>query len=594
MAPIPGDSGRATAGESILRAGSGPGWLVCTAPAAVYAETAPARVRATLEEIEERVESERLVAVGFISYECAAAFDDAFPPSPPGDFPLAWFALYREADIRTTDRLLPEARDFHLGEWESTIGRREYLDAIESIRGHIREGDTYQVNFSYRLRASFRGNTLSFFGELTRNQMTPFAAWIDTGRYAICSASPELFLGLDANTLTSRPMKGTARRGFWPEDDRTRGRALQQSAKDRAENVMIVDMVRNDIGRIADEGSVRVSDLCALEKYPTVWQLTSTVTGRTARPLSGILPALFPAASITGAPRVSTMKIIRELESTPRNLYTGAIGWLRPGRRASFSVAIRTAVIDRDRGEAEYGVGGGITWASAGAEEYDETRAKALVLGKALTDFQLLETLLWTPQEGFTFLEAHLERLAGSADYFSFACSPERIRSALRAAAKLWPPVPHRVRLLLPREGTPAVEATPHEASHAAHRPRVRLAGVPVSSANLFLYHKTTCRKVYDDARRTAPECDDVILWNERGEVTESTIANVAIERGGRLFTPPLSCGLLPGIFRESLLRAGTVEERILVPEDLFRAERVYLLNSVRGRYEVQIAGTPV
>ena len=338
-------------GESILRAGNGREWLVCARPLALYAATDPSRVPALLREVEERVEAEQLLAVGFLSYESAPAFDAACPAFPPGDFPLAWFALYREAEARKEDRLVPPRAGYRIGEWTPTIGRGEYLRAVESIRSRIREGDTYQVNFSYRLRAAFGGNPFSFFRALASNQDTPYAAWIDTGRYAVCSVSPELFLRLDGGTLTSRPMKGTARRGLWTDDDRARGEALRQSAKDRAENVMIVDMARNDIGRIAEEGSVRVSDLCALERYPTVWQLTSTVTGRTERSLAEVLPALFPAASITGAPKGSTMKIIRELESTPRNLYTGAIGWLRPGRKASFSVAIRTAVIDRNPAE---------------------------------------------------------------------------------------------------------------------------------------------------------------------------------------------------------------------------------------------------
>jgi para-aminobenzoate synthetase / 4-amino-4-deoxychorismate lyase len=594
MALTAGDEAGSRAGESILRTGNDREWLVRASPVAVYTATDASRVPALLRDVESRVESEQLLAVGFLSYESAAAFDAAYPVAPSGDFPLAWFALYRETSGAPLDPFVTAEGGFRIGEWTPTIGREEYLRAVESIRNRIREGDTYQVNFSYRLRAPFSGDTFSFFRALARNQETPYAAYIDTGRYVVCSVSPELFFRLDAGTLTSRPMKGTARRGLWTEDDRLQGESLRQSAKDRAENVMIVDMVRNDIGRVAEKGSVLVSDLCALEKYPTVWQLTSTVTGRTVSSLTDILPALFPAASITGAPRASTMRIIRELESTPRNLYTGAIGWLRPGGRASFSVAIRTAVIDRDRGEAEYGVGGGITWGSRGTDEYDETRAKALVLGETRGAFQLLETMLWTPDAGFSFLDEHMARLEGSAGYFSYVCSPEKTREALRDAAGRWPAVPHRVRLLLSKQGMITVDGSPLGAPESAPRPRVRLARTPVSSKDVFLYHKTTNRRSYEEARATTPDCDDVILWNERGEVTESTIANIVVERGGRLLTPLLSSGLLPGICRESLLRTGAAEERILVPDDLLRAEHIYCCNSVRGRYEVQFIGTAV
>jgi para-aminobenzoate synthetase/4-amino-4-deoxychorismate lyase len=547
----------------------------------------------TLRTAEQRVESEGLFAVGFLSYESSPAFDSAYPVFPPGGFPLAWFALYRPGSVIARQELPPSSGHYRLGAWVPTIDREEYQRNIDAIRERIREGDTYQVNHTYRLRAPFSGDSLSYFRTLENGQETPYAAWIDTGQFTICSVSPELFFRLDGDTLTSRPMKGTARRGLTVADDHERGTALRDSEKDKAENVMIVDMVRNDIGRVATEGSVIVSELFTLEKYPTVWQLTSTVIGKTRQGVPEVMRALFPAASITGAPKARTMGIIRELETTPRNLYTGALGWLRPGRRACFSVAIRTVVIDGVREEAEYGIGGGITWGSTGEEEYEETRTKALVVGEETEEFQLLETLLWTPAKGFAFLREHLDRLCATADYFSFPCSTDVARTNLGARAAAWDSSPRRVRLLLSRRGVLTIEASPLEIPHAGRKPRVRPALSPVSTANRFLYHKTTRRWMYEGALAAQPGCDDVILWNERGEVTESTIANLILDIRGRLFTPPVSSGLLPGISRAALLRAGTVEERVCTRKDLASADRVLLANSVRGPYEVEFIPDP-
>ncbi len=387
-------------------------------------------------------------------------------------------------------------------------------------------------------------------------------------------------------------MKGTSRRGLSSDDDLLAADRLRRSPKNRAENVMIVDMVRNDLGKVARPGSVAVSRMYDVEQYPTVWQMTSTVEARTDATVPEILTALFPPASITGAPKVRTMEIIRELEDSPRHIYTGALGWMAPGRIAQFSVAIRTLLADRSNTEAEYGVGGGIVWDSDPREEYEECLTKAAVLARRPVTFSLLETLLWTPGAGFVLLDDHLSRLRSSARYFGFAFDEAAIRGRLREATGGFVSAPHRrVRLLLTRVGEITVESASLEPLRAAGPPSVRLAVESVDIRNPFLYHKTTQRDAYDRARSRAGPCDDVILWNERHEITESCIANVVVSIDGTLFTPPVACGLLGGVARARALRSGTIRERVIRVDDVRRAERIFLTNAVRGLYEVRATG---
>ncbi|MCX6996242.1 MAG: chorismate-binding protein [Kiritimatiellaeota bacterium] len=406
----------------------------------------------------------------------------------------------------------------------------------------------------------------------------------------LCSASPELFFRRDGDRITCRPMKGTAPRGLTMAEDRRIARELQGSEKNRAENIMIVDMVRNDLGRIARTGSVRLDRLFDVERYDTLWQMTSTVSARTQAAWPEVFRALFPCASITGAPKVQTMRWIAKLEPTPRGIYTGALGFIRPDRRAQFNVAIRTLHLDRERGRLEYSVGAGITWDSQAGEEWQECQTKALALTPD-PPFELLETILWQPGRGFVLLARHLRRMAESAEYFGFAFNQAAIRRRLRAAAADYPRAPQRIRLLVNRAGTARVEKTPLD-QRPGRAPAIRLVAVarqPVDSRDRFLYHKTTRRDVYDRALRQHPDCADVILWNERGEVTESCFANIIVIRGAQRLTPPVACGLLAGTYRARLLAQGGLREAVIPVDDLKQADRVLLINSVRGIVEVKI-----
>jgi para-aminobenzoate synthetase / 4-amino-4-deoxychorismate lyase len=557
-------------------------WRDYRNPVGIITTHDPDRVLPLLREIEEKVESERFHAAGFVSYGAAAAFDPRLRASRRKGFPLLWFGLCEAPEIGELP--LPGSDPDPPG-WTPSITPEEYSLAIARLKDEIRQGNTYQVNYTYRLNASLAEDPWHYFLMIQRAQNAQFGAYVNTGDWSVCSASPELFFSLDWDRLTMKPMKGTASRGKGWEDDRRQADWLFQSEKNKAENRMIVDMIRNDLGKIARPGSIRVPALFSLEKYPTLWQMTSRIEARTDASQPEIWSALFPCASITGAPKRRTMDIINETETSPRGIYTGSIGYMAPGREARFNVAIRTVLINNRTGKAEYGTGGGITWDSTAEEEYEETRIKAKILIENRPDFELLETLLWTPEKGYFLLERHLDRLGKSADYFDYAYSEKEIRDRLFSLARTFPSRPTRVRLLLGRKEKITCEGTEFK---AAKKWTIGLAAAPVDSANPFLCHKTTNREIYNRIRALTPGWDDVILWNERGEITESGIGNVVVRLNGRDWTPPASCGLLPGTYREELLERGLISERIILKEELDRADDIYLVNSLRKRQDLE------
>ena len=526
-------------------------------------------------------------AAGYVSYEAAPAFDPALQVNAPiSSLPLLWFGVFTEPCAPPD----PEPGEYHLSEWEADSAFPLYERAIHTIREAIAAGEVYQVNHTLRLGAHFQGDPLAFYRRLIGAQPPPFAAYLDLGNYQILSASPELFFHRIGSHITTRPMKGTRRRGRWGEEDDQVAAELRASQKDRAENVMIVDLLRNDLGRLAWPGSVNVPRLFEVERYPTVWQMTSTVEAclRPEVALDEIFGALFPCGSVTGAPKISATRFIARLEATPRQVYCGAIGYLTPNQEAVFSVAIRTALLDLETGRAEYGVGGGIVWDSDAAEEYEEAWSKADVLAGS-APFDLLETLLWEAGT-YALLDRHLDRLQASAEFFGFDASRDRVKAALLAHGQQRPEGAWRVRLRLPPDGAPQIESAALSPLPSGPMP-VGLARTPVCRTDKFLCHKTTRRAVYEAHRSAQPDCFDVLLWNEEGELTEFTIGNLVIEQGGRLWTPPRGCGLLDGTRRAELLAQGRLQERILRREDLDLASRIWLVNSVRGCVSVTFPG---
>jgi para-aminobenzoate synthetase/4-amino-4-deoxychorismate lyase len=536
-------------------------------------------------------------AVGFMGYEAAPAFDSAFQVRRGGDLPLVWFGIY-DAPRPLIGGNMPiqgyehgahspgQQEPFRNWEWSSTVSEPDYTDGVRRIREAIAGGYTYQVNYTMRLRSRFAGDDYAFFRRLCRSQQAPYSAYLNIGRHRILSVSPELFFARRGNRLMTRPMKGTAARGRWVEEDDARRRWLQQSVKNRAENLMIVDLLRNDVGRIASTGSVKVDELFRIDAYPTVLQMTSTVSAdlRPGTTLTDIFRALFPCGSVTGAPKISTMGIIADLEPDPRGVYCGAIGYVAPGGDAVFNVAIRTVTVDVKSETAEYGTGGGITWDSEAVDEFREASTKAAILTDDRPDFDLLETLCLR-DGAYELLERHIERLTGSLWYFGWSVEGDTVLNALEAFADGCREGAFRVRLLVSKNGTAKVEGQPLSAPIAAAK--VSIARDPIDRRDVFLYHKTTHRRVYEPHKQAFPDAFDVLLWNERGEATEFTIGNLVVEIDGRKYTPPIECGLLPGTMRAELLARGEVEERAIRIDELKDASRIWLVNSVRGWVEV-------
>lgn len=540
---------------------------------------------------EQAVNAEGLTAVGFVAYDAAPAFDPALAARQGAVNwpPLLLFNLYRKGTPLPRLALSHPTRD-KVPAWQPSVARQLYLDRVRRIREEIRLGNTYQVNYTIRLHSPAPRHPQQLFARLAGEQNSSLAAFLAEEQGAVCSASPELFFRLDGSRLLAKPMKGTAPRGLWPLQDRQRAANLRRSSKNRAENLMIVDMTRNDMGRIARTGSVKANHLCQLEGYPTVWQMVSHVTCLTDAGLPDIFSALFPAASITGAPKERSMRIISEIEEDARGLYCGAIGCLRPGRKARFNVAIRTAVVDRTRKLATYGVGGGIVWDSRPHAEYEECRRKAAILHSAnrTPAIRLLETMRWTPHKGFFLLRQHLARLRASAQRFGLDLGMDGIRQRLQSLPDNWPCRPMRVRLLA-GGGRPAkIEAEPMPVAGSRLPVVVTVSKKPIDRDNILLYHKTSDRRLYNRILAAHPESGDVLLWNERGELTESCTANLIVRIGGRWITPPQSCGLLAGVYRNWLLRRGLLEEGIVRLEDLpADPGAVRLINSLRRSRKV-------
>jgi para-aminobenzoate synthetase / 4-amino-4-deoxychorismate lyase len=551
-------------------------------------------VVAVLDEVE-RATDAGLWAFGFLAYEAAAALDPSLivHQVPVGGLPLAWFGITDQAiptaplgAADTPRRALrgPLDGSGYTASWHRAWTAAEHHRDVLRVRESIARGETYQCNLTVRMRGRVDGDLLQMYGDLASGQRGAYNAYLDLGRFGIASASPELFFQRTGDDLLLRPMKGTSPRGRNLAEDRQRAEVLRASAKERAENVMIVDLIRNDVARVAQVGSVRVPELFRVERYETVLQLTSDVVA-TLRPgvgLAEVFRALFPSGSVTGAPKARTMALIRGLEPTPRGLYCGAIGFVAPPDadvRARFSVAIRTAVIDRESGTALYGTGSGITWSSDPSAEHEEVIAKTAVLDHRPRRFELIETMRHDPERGLRNRDRHLRRLADSAAHLGFRFDLASVMHELQA--QLAGAGPARVRLRLHRNGGVAIDLAPLPLDTGPVT--LVVDDEPIDSTSPWLCHKTTLREGYERRQRRYPHVDDVIMVNERGEVTEVTRANIAVRLNGRWWTPPLASGCLPGVERGRLIDRKKLVERVLHLVDLPRAEEIAVLSSLRG-----------
>ncbi len=566
------------------------GALLFAHPSEVLTAPSLESVPAFLADLDRRAAEGRWLA-GYLTYEAGYAFEHIAPPKP-ADGPLGWFGVYdapQRLAPEEADALLADAGGFEISPPAFALGRADYAGRVAAVRSHIREGDVYQINLTAPLSFRFNGDPAGLYAALRRRQRVGFGALIRAGERWVLSASPELFFRRDGDRITARPMKGTVRRGAAPEEDAAQAAWLTADPKNRAENLMIVDLLRNDLSVVAEPGSVRVPALFEPERYDTLWQMTSTVEA-TLRPGVGIAEvfrALFPCGSVTGAPKIRAMQVLHGLEDGPRGVYCGAIGYVSPESRAVFSVPIRT--VELRGADARMGSGSGIVWDSDAEAEYDECLLKARFLtAPAPPAFALLETMRW--EDGVALLDRHLARLRRSADYFDFGFDEAAVRARLdEVGAGLEPGEAVRLRLTLGPKGEVGIEAGPLDA------PPFRRAVVfpePADPSDPFQRHKTTHRDFYERAYRWARErgFDEAILVNVAGEVVEGTRTNVVVRIGGQLVTPPLAVGGLGGVYRAHLLATGEAAEEVLTVADLRRADAVYLSNAVRGLAEVSLA----
>lgn len=500
--------------------------------------------------------------------------------------PLAWLAVAaKPTEVVFTAK--EESPNFWIKNIRPNITQKEYSKNIEKIKHFLKEGLSYQVNYTFKMKFDFEGDDFSLYQALRRSQPTSYAALINIdGRQRFLSFSPELFIKIDKGTIKASPMKGTIERGKDIAGDRKNRKELVLSPKIRAENLMIVDLLRNDLGRIARR--VKAPKLFSVEKYKTLYQMTTSIEAKLKKStsLADIFASVFPSGSVTGAPKIKTMQIIASLEKEPRGIYTGAIGYILPQNKACFNVAIRTAALENNKGEL--GVGGGIVYDSKRKAEYREALLKANFFTKSIPLFNLIETILWSKEKGFWLLDLHLMRLKNSCAYFAIPFHPEKIKMELAKKIRRRKSE-SRLRLLVDRQGKVAVEAG--KLKKLKSPLQARISRKPVDSKNIFLYHKTTQRELYDQERRKAIRCGffETIFLNKKGEVTEGTISNIFIEKNKKIYTPPVSSGLLSGVFRQYLLNGKKAVEKKLYLKDLKKADKIYIGNSVRGLIEVRI-----
>lgn len=537
------------------------------------------QVEALLREVEAYQEA-GFYAVGYVSYEAAPAFEKklAVHPAPLMGEYLLYFTIHEEVET------LPFPEDYEAvdlpANWKEEVEAPAYQEAIKTIHHHIRQGDTYQVNYTVQLSQELKADPLAIYNRLVVEQKAHYNAFIQHDDVSILSISPELFFEQDDRLLTTRPMKGTTRRGLTNQADLKEAAWLEADPKNRAENMMIVDLLRNDMNRISEIGSEQVTRLCQVEQYSTVWQMTSTIESR-LRPevdLVQAFQALFPCGSITGAPKISTMDIIQQTEVTPRGVYCGTIGILLPRGKRIFNVAIRTLQMQGTK--AIYGVGGGITWDSKWESEYQETKQKSAVLYRQEPRFELLTTGR-IHQGELTFLEQHLTRLREASRYFAYPYDePKLLKELQEELAHLESNLDYRCRIALQKNGTFHLEITELTDLPASYL-QVQLTEQKLDLATPFTYFKTSQRDHLSQSNH------EQIFHLPDGSLLETTIGNLVLEIEGQLYTPPAHLPLLDGIYRRHLLETQQVEEKLLTLNDLIDADRIYACNALRGLYEL-------
>ncbi|MFA5995863.1 MAG: aminodeoxychorismate synthase component I [Patescibacteria group bacterium] len=566
---------------------------VFTKPIAVLCTNNYSALNNIFKKIEQYLKQDYWVA-GYFAYELGYHLLPNLPHNSRSHHPLLHLAVFKQPAIipKLNGNLLHNP--YHITQLKFNETINSYQNKINLIKNYIRNGETYQVNFTGQYRFKFSGSPLALYEQLKQNQPVPYAAYCKLNQEHIISLSPELFFEQTGNIITTKPMKGTAARGYNNITDNKQASYLHDNKKDRAENVMIVDLMRNDFSKICQPGSVTVPKLFTVEKYRTLLQMTSTVTGRLKPNTSftDIIKALFPGGSITGAPKLRTMQFIQQLEQEPRGVYCGALGYIDPNRQALFNLPIRTIYIKGRHGEM--GIGSGITYDSDPKKEYQECLLKAKFLTHTQKPFQLIETILWKNDYGL--LNEHLQRLKNSAKYFSYQFSLPALKKQLHQYAKrhLSKNQPYKIRILLDQTGHVTITGRDVACNVSTKQKpigKVIFSKHKTDPTNIFLYHKTTNRALYNKEYKKYSKLGytDVLFCNKNNEITEGSIHNIIIKKNNKYFTPPVACGLLPGIYRAYFMNTHNVTEKILTKQDLKEADKVYICNSVRGLVRVDI-----
>jgi len=536
--------------------------------------------------------TKKYYVAGFFSYELGYLFEKIFNYKKSPQFPFALFCAYEKPIIfnHKTEKfvsgkfVIPDVSfKYNLQNLRLNISKKEYFQKIEKIKKYIYEGDIFQANFTVKYKFDFSGSALGLYLDLKNKQRVAYNVFAKLGDYYILSLSPELFFYKNKNYIKVKPMKGTIKRGRNIKEDKENARFLQNDEKNKSENVMIVDLLRNDLGKISEYGSVKVFKLFEIEKYDTLLQMTSTIVSKLKRNISlyDLIKNIFPSGSVTGAPKIRSMEIIKELEKEERKIYTGSIGFFTPDGKAKFNVAIRTILIHRNIGEM--GVGGGIVYDSSAESEFNEAKLKALFLiKKPVKEFSLIETILYN--KNFKYLNLHLKRLKESAEYFGYTFDKKKILLKLKELTQqIKDNARYKVRILL--NGTGDIKLNYEKIDNIPEKLRITISKYRTDSNNIFYFHKTTNRDLYNSELKEARRQGffDIIFLNEKDEITEGAITNIYIRKDGLFYTPPLDCGLLNGIMRQLMIKKHRIKEKILKLNDLKQADEIYISNSIIG-----------
>lgn len=523
-------------------------------------------------------------AAGFLSYEASTAFNIQYTIKQPNHMPLLWFGIFEHPEQPKPFK----KKQYSYQNWLLSETKDQFKQTFNKVQQNIQQGKISQVNYTTRYETHFSGDAYSYYHDLKNAQQADYSAYIHTNEFDILSLSPELFFEIDNNTITTKPMKGTIGRGLTYEDDLQKRKWLEQSEKNQYENKLATDLMCQELTQITKPNSIHIYDQFRVKQYPTLYQMTTTIDGKlhANTSLTSLFKTLFPCTSITGTPKSAAMKLISELEQSPRNVYCGTIGFITPKQKALFNVPIRTVVINHHDQKATYGVGGAITAQSTVDEEFTEIQTKAKVLQTNYPTFNLLETISLIDGK-YIVLENHLKRLEQSAKYFNFPINITNIKHDLLEKQDRYSKGKWRLRLLVSKDKSYNIEI--YELHDIQQNMPVTLAEKPLQKNNPFLYHKTTNRLIYEKLKSSDDYYFDTLLWNEDKQITEFTIGNIVVKLNGELITPPVEDGLLPGTYREKLLEENVIKEQSIYLDDLKQCTHIWLINSVRQWVQVTL-----